>query len=79
MVGCSNADRLRWKAHFDVLSFRKHYQAAMEYFVVSGETGNALRASLAIGWRRMDQNHDGVVSDQEILSFLAEKENRFRI
>ncbi|HET6267961.1 MAG TPA: hypothetical protein VFG11_09605 [Acidobacteriota bacterium] len=53
--------------------FRDRYESALQDFGNSREIGKAAQTALRQAQKKMDQNHDGAVSDQEIFDFLQTK------
>lgn len=72
-------NRIRWREYFDIPGFRKHYQSSLDHFLAAGEVGKSARVALLIAQERMDRNHDGTVSDDELLRFLDEKVSVIRL
>lgn len=63
----------RWEQSFDAQSFRNDYSLAMQKLQLAGDVGKSLSIQIAKVGRRIDQDSNGVLSDNEIHRYLAEK------
>lgn len=62
-----------WQKNLNLEDFRNELALTANYSARSGEVGKSISAELEKARRRIDQNKDGVLSDEEILYFLSEK------
>lgn len=66
-------DDQNWEKTLNLEQVRKDFQNAIQYSKASGEVGKAISIELEKVRRRIDQDHNGQLSDQELLNFLNEK------
>lgn len=62
-----------WKDAMDTAEFRRLFSNCDSRFEDSGPVGSRIRLQLSKVRRRIDQDHNGLMTDNEILSFLALK------
>ena len=62
-----------WKKHCSMDDIRKEFDLAVKSSSDAGEVGKAFSVELEKVRRRVDQNKDGVFSDQELSNFLSER------
>lgn len=66
-------DEHQWLARYDPNQFRAEHAIAASHLKNSKELGVSLLRELDKLDRRIDQNHDGILSDDEIARFLSTK------
>lgn len=64
----------RWNETFDFNLFRKDYDDSLELLTGAGEIGKPLVEALKRTADRIDSNHNGNLSDDEITTFLRKKQ-----